>query len=183
MRQPHISLPGSGEGSGARRLLRRGSARPDRGGSAARPFSSLRGRPGVAVAVWLRSGRLDRALADGADPAQDRLLAYRASQLTSARARRRLAGALAGHLEQANAPQARRRRSAAVPVRGRALREASPEARRAIDLLWGEGEVQAQGVARIKLLLTDGASPLYTESSSAAQALAEAVQALSEERA
>jgi hypothetical protein len=68
-------------------------------------------------------------------------------------------------------------------VRGRALREASPEARRAIDLLRGEGEVQAQGVARIKLLLTDGASPLYAESSSAAQALAEAVQALSEERA
>lgn len=117
----------------------------------------------------LRAEGLDRALADGAHPSDSLLLAQRAVQLTGRRMRSSLAAALSAQLEQAGSR--RRGRSAAVPVSPQAVLDARPELRRLIDRLRDDVDVRPDGMARLKSLLSDGASPLYFESSPGALAV------------
>lgn len=111
------------------------------------------------MAARLRSGRLDRALADGAEPSTDRLLATRAAQLTSRWTRSNVAGALEASLKEARwfhsqddvAPRARQRE----------LFLASGELQQLIDRLLDDRDVRAQGIARLHQLLTDDRGPMH----------------------
>ena len=110
------------------------------------------------LARW-HAETLDRALAAGAGPYAGALIAVRAQQLTTARSRRQLARGLA-----------RVRRDAADGLSGwtaavapdshevaAAARQIAAVERRLRD----GGRVDAAGAAMLRLLLTDGSSPLY----------------------
>jgi len=110
------------------------------------------------LARW-HAERLDRALAAGAGPYAGALIAVRAQQLTTARSRRRLAGGLArvrrdavDELSGWTAVVAPDRHEVAAA----ALEIAALERR-----LRDGGRVDAAGAAMLRLLLTDGSSPLY----------------------
>jgi hypothetical protein len=104
--------------------------------------------------------RLDVRLAERAEIAGDSLLALRAAQLTSRRTRQRLARALERCTTRHWAL------SAAVPVDPHAIGAARPAvaqlalAQLAAALRSPE-PVEPSGMARVRLLLTDPASPLY----------------------
>lgn len=101
---------------------------------------------------------LDRALAEGADPASSPLLARRAAWLTSSRNRHSLANCVGRLIEMSGE---RRGRSAVVrPHRGELAGAKLPLVRVAA-LLDTQEPVYCHGVARIQLLLTDATSPLY----------------------
>src|SRR5665213_3513587 len=110
------------------------------------------------LARW-HAERLDRARAAGAGPYAGALIAVRAQQLTTARSRRRLAGGLArvrrdavDELSGWTAVVAPDRHEVAAA----ALEIAALERR-----LRDGGRVDAAGAAMLRLLLTDGSSPLY----------------------
>ena len=101
-------------------------------------------------------------LAAGAGTDQSPLLAKRAERLTRTRVRKGLAAALESVREEARSP--RSRVSAVVPTRrGRDLLQADAQLHRLIERLRDGDGVSAQGVALVKQLLSDGASPLYLE--------------------
>jgi hypothetical protein len=129
------------------------------------PSPWLRGRARVwqrtsltLVARW-QAGQLDRRLAAGASPSANALLAIHAERITGRRSRSRVAAGLARALRDAQA--ARPGFSAAVrPHRGevvaaRVVLETLERRLRAAE------PVSPRGVALLRLLLTDGASPLY----------------------
>jgi hypothetical protein len=102
---------------------------------------------------------LDHALAAGAGPYAGALLAVRAQQLTTARSRRRLAAGLA-----------RVRRDAVDELWGftavvapdrHEVAAAAPEITALERRLRDRARVDAAGVAMLRLLLTEGESPLY----------------------
>jgi len=135
----------------------------------------------ASLGARIYSGRLDRALATGADATSGVLLARRAVQLTSWRARAKSADVLEVHLSGARRPSPGF--SAAIPVcRGEVLR-ARRELRPLIEHLRSADAVRAQGMARIQRLLTDGTSPLYADSprGTLAQVLAGATECLTDE--
>ncbi len=101
---------------------------------------------------------LDRALAEGADPASSPLLARRTAWLTSSRNRSSLADCVGRLIEVSGGL---RGRSAVVrPHRGELAGAKLPLARVAA-LLDSPEPVYPRGVARVQLLLTDATSPLY----------------------
>lgn len=114
-------------------------------------------RPWLALLAHLRACELDQALADQAPCTE--LERRRARQLTSARARRRLADGLARALS----------RSLKVgPVLTAAIRPDASEVRDAqvvigaLDRRLRSGEpIHPAGAAILMVLLTDGTSPLY----------------------
>ncbi len=112
------------------------------------------------LAARVKRFGLDRALAAGEDPHSDPLLACRAEQLGSAPARRRIAGALRGVVQQADRPVSL---SAAVPTAPsvRALRDTMLTLAARLE---GERAVGIRGVAKTNVLLTDPASPLFGSS-------------------
>jgi hypothetical protein len=118
--------------------------------------------PFASIAAFVSSGRLDRALATGTDPTAGLLLERRGAQLTSRRARRLAADVLGSHLVRVRKP--RTGLTAAIPVQRGELLRASRETRLLIEILRADGDVRAQGMARIHRLLSDGASPLYADS-------------------
>jgi hypothetical protein len=110
------------------------------------------------LARW-HADTLDHALASGAGPYAGALLAVRAQQLTTAHSRRRLAGGLA-----------RVRRDAVDELSGftavvapdrHEVAAAAPEITNLERRLRDGARVDAAGVAMLRLLLTDGESPLY----------------------
>lgn len=105
----------------------------------------------------MRAGRLDRALALGADPAGSELLAARAALLLRKRMRTTIAEGLE-RLEQAGRDPARRW-SAARPRE--AVRANAPLLLELAQLLRGSDPVYAPGVAILSTLLSDGAGPAY----------------------
>lgn len=110
------------------------------------------------LARW-HAETLDRALAAGAGPYAGALIAVRAEQLTSRRSRRRLAGGLA-RVRRDTADELSGWIAAAAPDRyevAAAGLEIAVLERRLCD----DGRVDAAGVAMLRLLLTDGTSPLY----------------------
>jgi hypothetical protein len=110
------------------------------------------------LARW-HAETLDRALAAGAGPYAGALIAVRAQQLTTARSRRRLAAGLAR--VRRDAVDALSGFTAAVAPDRHEVAAAAPEIA-ALERRLSDGErVEAAGVAMLRLLLTDGESPLY----------------------
>jgi hypothetical protein len=108
----------------------------------------------------LHRWQLDRQLADGcgADGREDRAL--RARQLADRRTRRQLARALRGAVVDADRPP-HALQCAAVPVFRRAVLPMREALLGLADRLDRPGQVNPCGVARTRLLVTDGAGPLY----------------------
>ncbi len=117
---------------------------------------------GVRLRTLVRRGRLDRMLADGADPASSAELALRGRRLTRRSYRRALADSFD---EAVSIAEGRELRLSAVPPMAtreiRAARAALLELSRA---LRSERQVAPAGVALAQRLLTDGTSPLYLTS-------------------
>ena len=121
------------------------------------------------------SGRLDRALIDGADPAGSALLAARASELSAAPMRNELADALDGLVRAAQGPQ---RRWWALSSPASVLANSS-ELHSLASLLDSSTPVYARGVALVVQLLSDGTGPAYQgDATSLARALSDARTAL-----
>ena len=98
----------------------------------------------------LRAPRLDRALAEGADPASEPGLRARASRLTSWRMRRRVAQAL----EDVE-------RGPGIPVRRDAVSDARELLSELASALRSRERVSARGVLLARRIVTDGCGPLY----------------------
>jgi hypothetical protein len=102
---------------------------------------------------------LDRALADGADPAGSPVLAARAAQLARRATRERLAAALEhATLTVDELP----RRVRTPPLRG-ALSANRAELLELAAILRGGRVVYAGGIAAAELVLIDGTGPAYTD--------------------
>ncbi len=114
-------------------------------------------RPGLAVRLLarLRAAHLDRALAGGATPESSVGIAVHAERLVRPRNRRQVAATLERLLVGPRSPSA-----CPVPADRRRIDAVGPEIRRLVDLLAGPGPVTAVGVARVRVLLTDGAGLL-----------------------
>jgi len=105
-----------------------------------------------------RARRLDRQLANGAEPESSVLLSVRAQLLTRDAERRVLARSL-GRAMRAALPSGRAWRM--LPVRRDAVWGARAELEGLAARLMAAGPVNVQGVAQVRLLLADGAGPLY----------------------
>lgn len=107
--------------------------------------------------AWAAQERLDRWLLDG-EPPNGGMLAVRAWQLTSPRARARIARTLGAALSEAEQPV---RRGAAVPVCRTEVEVARDELVRAIARLRDPRPVRPRGIVMLRRLLADGDGPLY----------------------
>ena len=138
------------------------------------------------VREWLASRigatRLDVELARGVPPEARAALALRAQTLGERRTRQALARSLRRVLDDAR-QGSRPRRGQIATLRADVL-AAADQLERLIERLLEPGIVAARGCAHVRILLTDGASPLYFDSAShgleaaAANALAEIEPAL-----
>ena len=122
----------------------------------------ISGRLGRRVLVFVRRGRLDRELAEGVDPGSDRVLALRAGQLCTARARcsvaRRLRRRLRG-VERASVLQTR-----FLGLPGAEILAESEALIELVERLERRGTVEPMGVALARMLVTDPLSPLAVAS-------------------
>ena len=103
--------------------------------------------------------RLDRQLANGASPDKTELLALRAQLLVRPATRRRIARTFAGVLQEATVPCPRH--SSRVPVQAESVRTSADAIQALIDRLETPAPLAAHGIAHARLLLEDGAGPLY----------------------
>jgi hypothetical protein len=102
---------------------------------------------------------LDRALAAGADPAASRQIAARTAQLGSTLMRTRIADQLERLALSADKPRSRLR---ILPSRAAMLGNRS-EMLELADILRQDRPLYARGVAMLKVILTDGTGPAYTD--------------------
>ena len=109
-----------------------------------------------------RASLLDTQLAEGAGPESSLWLALRARLLVRPSHTHRLSRALKWLVMTSEAPP---RAPARTPVRRDAVRLARGELLTLADRLLEPGPLSVQGVARARVLLRDGAGPLYTASS------------------
>jgi hypothetical protein len=105
----------------------------------------------------LRAWRLDQELARGADPLSDPALELRARRLLSPESRARIADTLEEVVSDACNPL---RPGAQVPLRGAGV-NARPELQALAAAVRAHDDCEARGVALARLLIVDGASPLY----------------------
>jgi hypothetical protein len=110
------------------------------------------------VAHWY-AGQLDRRLAEGASPRASALLAIHAERITGRRSRARVADGLARARRDAHAAQPGI--SAAIPPNASEVRAARIVLGTLERRLLAPEPVTPRGVALLRILLTDGASPLY----------------------
>ena len=111
------------------------------------------------VIAELFATRFDKQLAAGVAPEPGSVLAAHVFQLASAGERRKLAKALHHSLCEAHSP--RTRMSATIPVDRSAVAAAVGLIDQVVLRLTGPRPVSARGVARLRLLLSDGAGPMY----------------------
>lgn len=111
--------------------------------------------------VLIRRDRLDMALAGRARPGDDPAQRLRAAQLLRAHERRRVARGLRSAVASAYVPP--RGWSPRVPVAVRGVRLGRPALERLASRLGSAAPVSARGVARARILLTDGTGPLYRD--------------------
>lgn len=111
------------------------------------------------VLAAVRCKALDRQLADGADPADSPALAVRAVQLTQPAVRGRIATALE---RWATASSETPRRFEARPPEG-AIARNRQELRELAALLRGRAPICAGGIARLRLMIVNGAGLAYTD--------------------
>jgi hypothetical protein len=111
------------------------------------------------LATLARADSIDRALAVGVSPELNVDTALRARVLTDSRTRRRLARGLDRAIAGATEPAVAGVRGARVN-RSR-IRDALAEIAELRRRLLADGLTSVQGIARARILLTDGAGPLY----------------------
>jgi hypothetical protein len=133
---------------------------PDFHSNPSRP-SAKRPSLGLRVRTRWQRGRLDDALARGADPASSPERSLRAEQLSSAAERSRLADALVEALADAGRPEPVTIRPR--PQRLQVLRYAEDLVALVAQLRRSDQPVAVQGVAMAARLVDDGKSPLHRE--------------------
>ncbi|MGY4648680.1 hypothetical protein [Mycobacterium sp. URHB0021] len=111
------------------------------------------------VIAGLFATRFDKQLAAGVAPEPGSVIAARVSRLASAGERRTLAEAL--HHSLCEADSRRTRMSPTIPVDRSAVAAAEGLIDQVVQRLTGPRPVSARGVARLRLLLSDGAGPMY----------------------
>ena len=115
------------------------------------PLLRLRAR------VWARE--TDRALASGISPDSSACLSVRAHQLIGCPTRSVLARAIRRLVDDAGHPL--RPMSFSVPICRSKVSRSRHTLERLADRLMSDGPLDARGLAQIRLLLSDGAGPLY----------------------
>jgi hypothetical protein len=111
----------------------------------------------------LATHRLDNQLARGMSPEDRAPLALRAQALGELGSRRTIARQLRRVVEDARCR--RRRARAQIPIVHEQVLAAAPELEHLAEVLeLGRGPLAARGLAQARLLLCDGASPLYLRS-------------------
>src|SRR5438874_8266802 len=125
-----------------------------------RAFRRRRGRPAPFrhLLDWWCAPATDRRLAAGEGGAGDEYLARRASLLTSARVRERIATRLREIVAAAEDP---RIRITKAPVARDEVLAAARELRLLASRLQAPAPVDPRGVAKVNLLIGDGRGPLY----------------------
>jgi hypothetical protein len=113
------------------------------------------------ITALFRVARLDRDLASGVSPDSSAPLALRAQALVRPSTRRSLAQCLQQLLAEANHPGPPRLGGTRVRVKRERVLYAAAGLQLLIDRLVTPGPVPARGVALVRVLLTDGAGPLY----------------------
>jgi hypothetical protein len=112
----------------------------------------------------VRATRLDRDIAAGVSPDSSPVLALRAQALVQPSMRRLLAGRVRQVLTEATGDDALRFLDPRIPVQRDRVVDATDALRSLIERLLLPGPVPARGVAVARLVLTDGAGPLYNPS-------------------
>jgi hypothetical protein len=115
------------------------------------------------AAARVRAHRLDSELAAGAAPGERAALAIRAQALGERRIRTTLANGIRRVLDEARGP--RRLSIARIPFHRRAVLSAGDQLEELATRLLTPGPLAARGIAQVRLLLTDGRSPIYYGSS------------------
>jgi len=110
------------------------------------------------ISAHLLASKLDRALAKGACPDGSAQLALRAQALVRVSTRQLLAQCVQQVLADATRPNPRRR---VVPVCCQRVLDSSADFQQLIRRLLSPAPLPAAGVAQVRVLLTDGAGPLY----------------------
>jgi hypothetical protein len=108
------------------------------------------------IRALLRTARLDHQLAAGASPESSVPLALHAARLYRERQRRRLAASL-----REVAAAARGSRRTRAPINRESVRLALVELETLAGTLETNGPINVSGIARVRVLLGDGAGPLY----------------------
>jgi hypothetical protein len=111
------------------------------------------------IAARLRGLDLDRQLAAGNPPESSAALTLRAQKLLRPAERKRMARGLRGLVRQAQRPPSV---PAGVPLARGEVLDAAAQINRLADRLDGAGPVDVRGLARARLLITDGTGPLYS---------------------
>lgn len=104
--------------------------------------------------VW--ASRLDRQLASGVSPESSVVMALHAARLYGSAQRRGLAVGLRNVVVAARNPMPMR-----TPISREAVRQSEPELQEIAERLESGDPIDVCGVARVRWLLTDGASPFY----------------------
>lgn len=117
-----------------------------------------RSRTRARLSAWLRAGKLDRALANGACPDSTEELSLRARKLIAYQTRRELSREL--HLVIRDAKQPRHHLDP-VPICRRKVLLARALIEELADRVLNSSTVDARGLAQVSLLLREGSSPLY----------------------
>ncbi len=111
------------------------------------------------VRARVRARRLDRALAAGAPPDSCTDLSLRAHGLIGSRARLGLALSIRRLIEDAGHPL--RPRSFSVPICRRKVWRSRATLAAVAERLISDEPLDARGVAQVRVLLSDGAGPVY----------------------
>jgi hypothetical protein len=123
--------------------------------------STTVGRVGLRARVAIKRDELTRELASGVPAGASPELALRASQLSSRRGRRQMAGVWRHTVEDAHHPVARI--TSIPPIRRRAVLDADDVITDLIARLGADEPVAVRGLAMLNRVVTDGAdSPLYS---------------------
>lgn len=112
---------------------------------------------GARLTARLRAGRLDRALARGADPAGSGALAARAARLDEPRSRAALADQLDGLLQSAQHPRGHSR----IPPQRTSVMANADALGQLADLLREPKPLYVSGSATLNHLLRDATGPAY----------------------
>ncbi len=137
-----------------------------------------RNRPMARVRARMWALHADRALAAGISPDSSARLSLRAHELIGCPTRAELARAIRRLLNDAN--HRVRPRSFSVPICRAKVWRSRDTLQALADRLLGDGPLDARGLAQIRLLLSDGAGPLYARprANDLEPALARAIAAL-----
>jgi len=128
--------------------------------SAAEAPRTFRSQLAVRLRARLHAPSLDRELASGIAPWRSPLHAARALRLTGDRNRRGLARSLERLVEQAQHPRSQYRGAVIYPCREQVI-EALPALLTIAGRLRSADPIDARGMARLNILLSDGSGPCY----------------------